>query len=115
VHPALERNGYNRLADTPSLRLIRISSPVENNAALLARPSFVEGQTVPSQAPHASRNQQAFSCRRLDARGVKVSVGAFVLAVRSTLTRGRQSADNASPCIQVFQIGHRQFLGITNR
>lgn len=42
VHPALERNGYNRSADTPGLRLIGISSPVENNAALVARPSFAE-------------------------------------------------------------------------
>lgn len=42
VHPALEQNGYNSLADTPSLRLIGISSPVENNSALLAGPRFVE-------------------------------------------------------------------------
>ncbi len=42
-------------------------------------------------------------------------VGESALAVRATLTRGSQSAENASPCIQVFQIGNRQFLGITNR
>lgn len=29
MHPPLERNGYNRVADTPSLRMIGISSTVE--------------------------------------------------------------------------------------